>query len=56
MNVSIRNMVFIKHTTAEWMATEIRRCLGVILQWSEVVAADKIHFDLYEGPNQAVKV
>ncbi len=56
MNVDIKNMMFIKHTTAEWMAVEIRKGLGVMLEWNEVVAADKIHFDLYEGPNQAVKV
>ncbi len=56
MNVSIRNMLFLKHTTAEWMAVEIRRCLGVELGWTEVYAAANIHLELWEGPNQAVKV
>ena len=46
----------IKYTTAEWMTVIIRRDLGELIEWSEVVAADKIHFDLYEGPNQAVRV
>ncbi len=46
----------IKHTTAEWMVVEIRKGLGELMEWNEVVSALKIHFDLYEGPNQAVKV
>ncbi len=56
MKVNCFNMIFIKHTTAEWMATEIRRGLGVQFGWSEVVSADRIHLELWEGPNQAVKV
>ena len=46
----------IRYTTAEWMAIVIRRDLGELLEWSEVDAAMNIHFELWEGPNQAVKV
>ena len=50
------NRKVIKHTTAEWMVVEIRKGLGELMEWNEVVSALKIHFDLYEGPNQAVRV
>lgn len=50
------NLKPMKYTTAEWMAIIIRRDLGKSIGWDEADAAMKIHFSLWEGPNQAVKI
>ena len=46
----------LRYTTAEWMAVVIRRDLGKELGWDEATAAMNIHFELWEGPHQAVIV
>lgn len=50
------NRVVLKYTTCEWMAIIMRRDLGKAIGWNEADAAMNIHFELWEGPNQAVKI
>ena len=50
------NLVELRFTSAEWMAIIIRKELGEKIGWDEPTAAFKIHFELWEGPNQAVIV
>ncbi len=55
------NLKPLTHTTAEWMATEIRLGLKSLLEYfmdktPYKAELDMIHFQLWEGPHQAVEV
>ena len=42
----------LRHTTAEWMALRIQQDLILDLD----LGVDSVHFELWEGPHQAVKI
>ena len=46
------NRKIIKYTTAEWMAVSIQFALELDLDLPQ----NSVHFELWEGPHQAVKV
>ncbi len=61
-DAAVKNNLFVmRHTTAEWMANRIRAGLLRILQKEmdntpyEAVP-EMIHFQLWEGPHQAIEV